>query len=361
MSNIVVIGAGVSGLTTALLLSRNPNYRVTVVAKHMPGDYDVEFTSPWAGANYMPHAHRFANEAEKKYEQNTWPELKRLAEDVPESGIHFQDIVVYERNKDAGSASGKHFRALARPDSWFNTVAPNFRVLSSAELPRTVDSGIGFTSVCINTVQYLPWIISQCVRQGCTIHRANLRHILDAGKLHHTGQEADLVVNCTGLLASRLGGVMDKDVVPARGQVVVVRNDPGMMVAVSGTDDGEEELCYIMKRATGGGTVLGGTYQVGNWESQPDHSTAVRIMQRAVELCPALTGGRGIEALDIIRHGVGLRPTRISGVRIEKEKIGDTWVVHNYGHGGWGYQASYGCSTAAKELVDQALTAKANL
>ena len=46
--------AGVAGLTTALLLSRNANYSITVAAKHMPGDYDIEYASPWAGANYLP-------------------------------------------------------------------------------------------------------------------------------------------------------------------------------------------------------------------------------------------------------------------------------------------------------------------
>lgn len=46
--------AGVVGLTTALLLSRNPKYSITIVAKHMPGDYDIEYASPWAGANYLP-------------------------------------------------------------------------------------------------------------------------------------------------------------------------------------------------------------------------------------------------------------------------------------------------------------------
>lgn len=43
-----------AGLTTALLLSRRSGFDVTVVAKHMPGDYDIEYTSPWAGANYLP-------------------------------------------------------------------------------------------------------------------------------------------------------------------------------------------------------------------------------------------------------------------------------------------------------------------
>jgi len=46
--------AGVSGLTTALLLARRREHTITVVAKHMPGDYDIEYTSPWAGANVMP-------------------------------------------------------------------------------------------------------------------------------------------------------------------------------------------------------------------------------------------------------------------------------------------------------------------
>jgi hypothetical protein len=49
-----IFRAGVAGLTTALLLSKNPEYNIVVAAKHMPGDYDIEYASPWAGANYMP-------------------------------------------------------------------------------------------------------------------------------------------------------------------------------------------------------------------------------------------------------------------------------------------------------------------
>ena len=56
-------------------------------------------------------------------------------------------------------------------------------------------------------------------------------------------------------------------------------------------------------------------------------------MKRAVELCPSLTGGKGLEHLSIIRHSVGLRPLRAGGPRLEKEKVLDTWIVHNYGHG----------------------------
>jgi D-amino-acid oxidase len=109
-------------------------------------------------------------------------------------------------------------------------------------------------------------------------------------------------------------------------------------------------------RAAGGGTILGGTYDIGNWNPNPDPNIAVRIMKRAVELCPALSGGKGIEGLDIIRHGVGLRPYRKGGVRVAADRttFGDgTIVVHNYGHAGWGYQGSYGCAEGVVELVNQ--------
>lgn len=209
--------------------------------------------------------------------------------------------------------------------------------------------------MCINTAIYLPWLVSQCLANGVVFKRAVFAHILDAASSDiHPAGKVDLVVNCTGLMASKLAGVEDSSMYPARGQVVIVRNEAGKMLDVSGTDDGSSEACYVMTRAAGGGTILGGSYQVGDWESQPDPNLAIRIMKRAVHMCPELTNGEGIEHLDIIRHGVGLRPVRKGGNRIKKERVGSVWVVHNYGAGGAGYQCSYGCAQAAVDLIEEA-------
>lgn len=202
---------------------------------------------------------------------------------------------------------------------------------------------------------YLPWLVGQCRKNGVVLRRGQLKHISEASRLSHTGGKVDVVVNATGLLASKLGGVMDQNVTPIRGQVVVVRNEAPYMVTSSGTDDGDDEVCYVMTRAAGGGTILGGTYSKGQWESQPDPNIAMRIMRRAVELMPEITDGQGVKGFDVIRHAVGLRPHRNGDVRIEKERIGDTWVVHNYGHAGWGYQGSYGCAEDAVALVGDIL------
>jgi len=84
-------------------------------------------------------------------------------------------------------------------------------------------------------------------------------------------------------------------------------------------------------------------------------------MKRCVDLCPSLTDGGGIEKLSIIRHGVGLRPVREDGPRVEKDVIEGVKVVHQYGHGGFGYQSSYGSADAARKLVKQALSCHAKL
>lgn len=44
---------------------------------------------------------------------------------------------------------------------------------------------------------------------------------------------------------------MDRNMVPARGQTVLVRNEVEEMCDNSGTDDGDDEVCYVMQRAAG--------------------------------------------------------------------------------------------------------------
>lgn len=79
--------------------------------------------------------------------------------------------------------------------------------------------------------------------------RGEFAHICHAADAHHSGNGADLVVNCTGLSARTLGGVEDADMVPIRGQTVLVRNETGgIMYNIDKTD---KEPAYIMQRAAG--------------------------------------------------------------------------------------------------------------
>lgn len=244
--------------------------------------------------------------------------------------------------------------SLFDPKPWYSNLFSDYRELPKDQALPGYESSALYTGVCINTAIYLPWLVGQLLKNGAVFKRASLSHIGEAKALSHTGKPATVIINTTGLGSLRLGGVQDSNMGPVRGQVVVVRNESTPMFICSGTADGPGEELYLMQRAAGGGTILGGTYDHGNWESQPDPNIAARIMSRVVAARPEIAGGKGVAGLDVVRHAVGLRPYRKNGVRIEKEKLdADTWIIHNYGHGGWGYQGSYGCAADVAALFDE--------
>ncbi|WP_026463997.1 FAD-dependent oxidoreductase [Adhaeribacter aquaticus] len=49
----------------------------------------------------------------------------------------------------------------------------------------------------------------------------------------------------------------------------------------------------------------------------------------------------------VIKETVGLRPYRLSGPRLEVQKLGSKTIVHNYGHGGSGFSLSWGTGNIA--------------
>jgi D-amino-acid oxidase len=148
------------------------------------------------------------------------------------------------------------------------------------------------------------------------------------------------VVNATGLAAGRL--CADPAVFPARGHVVLVAN-PGLDVSVR--DEGDPAgVTYVHPRSHD--VVLGGTYEPGRWDVEPDPGDRAAILRRCTALVPELAGA------PVIGERVGLRPGRRGGPRVEAEMVGGGRVVHAYGHGGAGMTLAWGC---ADEIADLAL------
>ncbi len=54
----------------------------------------------------------------------------------------------------------------------------------------------------------------------------------------------------------------------------------------------------------------------------------------------------------VVRETVGVRPHRSRGFRVGLEVMGDTRVVHHYGHGGGGFSLSWGTGEIALALLD---------
>jgi hypothetical protein len=84
--------------------------------------------------------------------------------------------------------------------------------------------------------------------------------------------------------------------------------------------------------STGIGITLFHVRGLTDRDSEVDPNLAHRIALQCVKLAPELTDGKGVEGLDIVRHNVGLRPSRRGGPRLEAENMpGIGLVVHNYG------------------------------
>lgn len=100
----------------------------------------------------------------------------------------------------------------------------------------------------------------------------------------------------------------------------------------------DKDTTYVFPRGPHNGVILGGCRLDNDWSGEVNPEFAEDIKRRCCALVPEL--GKP-EDLRVIQHGVGLRPSRKGGARIEREKVGRATVIHNYGAGGAGYQASW--------------------
>lgn len=347
-TKVVVVGAGVVGLTTALQLKRsNSNYDVTIAAAHLPGDKSLVYASPYAGANWLS----FASKDDKRLQELDKPgyfEFQKLADD-PQSGVrrcpnslYYSQLALAQVN---GQATALHH--------WFGDFA-NERVLSREKLlPGTV-YGLEFDGFVISVPIYLHYLLQRCFELGITLRRVSfLTSIDEALNLHSSGKKADLVINCAGLMAYRMEGVNDASRnFPVKGQTILVRNNIDRVICVEGFQD-PSEMLYMFPRKEGG-TLLGGSFLQENWDPQEDKALSNRISQRAVTLVPEIIdpAKSNPPVLDVVEVNVGLRPFREGGMRIEVDAKRQ-WLIHNYGAGGGGYQGSYGFAQKVVELAAQ--------
>lgn len=341
-ANIVVVGAGVVGLTVALQLKRaNSNYNITIVANHLPGDKSIDYTSPIAGANW----HSFALQNElllQKIDQEGYDEFMKLSQD-PKLSIWQVDNVNYFT---------EHYQGERVP--WFSKTVKDYEDFSESVLPDGITSGFKFKGVIISVPFYLQYLLLSNFDIGNQVKRVSkIKHIEDARKLHSSTNLADYVINCSGILVNDLQGFVDKsENFPIRGQVVHVRNNCEVATSVEGFTDFKDELLYIFPRKEGG-TIIGGCFQENSKNSQEDPALTRRILNRALKYAPELVDpnfNNNPSDFDIVSVNVGLRPFRRDGPRIEKD-TDKPWLIHAYGAGGGGYQSSYGISRIVLQLL----------
>jgi D-amino-acid oxidase len=311
VSDVVVLGAGVIGLSTAsALLDRG-------LAVEVWFREDVQATtSAVAGAIWQPYL------VEPRDRVLGWAAvgyrvLQELAQD-PATGVRMVRVV-------------EVLPAGAPIPEWMALV-PGARRIGADEVPDGCAGGAAAEVPLCETPVYLPWLRARVAANGARFVRR------EAQDLAEGFAAAEVVVNCTGLGARELCG--DRALRAARGQVVCVEN-AGLHEALLDESDAKAPV-YLLPRS--GDVVLGGTVGMDDERLAVDAADTASIMQRCARLW---AGARGAKVRAV---KVGLRPWRPQ-VRLEAERHGDRLVVHNYGHGGAGFTLAWGCAAEVAGLV----------
>ncbi|KAJ7669024.1 D-amino-acid oxidase [Mycena rosella] len=357
---IVVVGAGVVGLTTAVHIQERGGYHVSVLAEILPSDpKNIKYTSHWAGAHHVSSAG--TDVRQQKMDQETFKTMWELsAPGGPAEGcflrIHEEEYFL------KGIANYEALQTM-----------PDFKALPSSSLPPDSAEGISFSTLTIDSPVYLNYLMSRFLAAGGSIVRGAVQHIaqvVEGGAGIFNGRKylasPSAVVVCVGLGARTLGGVEDKDVYPIRGQTVLLRA-PWVRFGRAISNKGGLWTYIIPRRS--GDVIIGGIKVENDWYPVPRPETTLDILQRGFALCPELAPPEiraqrepVLEDLQsiIIEEGCGLRPARKGGIRLEVEWANGqdqkkVPIVFNYGHGGYGYQSSWGSATLALELLEKAL------
>ena len=299
MGRVIVVGAGVVGLTCAVRLLE-AGRRVDVVARDLP----LETTSAVAAALWYPYR-ALPQDRVTAWAATSYAVFEALSHDE-RTGVRMLTGTEVLRERSA--------------DPWWRAAVPSLD--RETALPPGYADGWTFVSPVVDMPVHLRWLAGRIEELGGTLTRMNLSALPGDGTL---------VVDATGLGARHFGA--DRSVTPVRGQVVVVEQ-----VGLDRWTLDAGGLTYVVPRAAE--VVVGGTDEEGEWSRTPDPVTAAEILHRATALVPELEGAR------VRRHKVGLRPARPE-VRVERSEN----VIHCYGHGGAGVTLSWGC---AADVVDLA-------
>jgi D-amino-acid oxidase len=303
MSEVVVIGAGVVGLTTAVTL-QEVGHRVRVVSAERP----ERTTSAAAGAVWYPFAVG-PPEAVSRWARATRAWLLALARDVPEAGVDV--ITVRECAADA-----------RRP--WWAEAIEGLRLVEGPQ-PSGARLAWEFEAPRAEPALHLRWLESRLERP------------IEIGRVDRLDDvPGDLVVNCTGIGARRLTG--DTSLRALLGQTVLVEPGEVDMRAMYGDERDLSAMLYVIPRRAE--VVIGGCAipLEGDAIPPPDQALRAAFLERAA--------AAGFRHGRLLRDAVGLRPVRPE-VRVERAGR----IIHHYGHGGAGYTLARGSAAEVAALA----------
>ncbi len=306
----LVVGAGVSGLSSAIRLLEN-DWEVTIWSS----EFSPNTTSDVAAALWYPFLSAPVGKT-NVWGSETYNVLKVISR-FPQTGVSMTQTYEYFREE--------------QPDPSWKQSVDGFKRLNG-NLPEDYIECFSFITPVIEMPIYLKWLMNRYEELG------GKQKVKKVDNFSNITDKSDLVVNCTGLESKNL--LNDSEVYPVRGQIIRVKTDIKEMYL----DQQISTLAYIVPRSED--MILGGVAQNNDWSLETRIEDREDILEKCCKLIPELRNA------EIIEDMVGLRPGR-SEVRLEKEILLGRPMIHNYGHGGSGVTLSWGCADDVVELANE--------
>ena len=251
-----VVGSGVIGLSTARVL-QDAGFSVTIYARDVPPNT----TSNMSGAQWTPTSvfndDRVGSDFRAQYVRAATLAYRRFQTLLDEDyGVRWIE------NYDCHDAAASPF--LANPSAHvIDGLFPEVVTYGPARHPFPTRYATRFLTMLIEPNRYLRALQRDFLLRG---GRTVVRTFSDVGQM--LAVDEPLVMNCTGLGAKAL--FADDQLEPIRGQLSVLAPQPSIdYLTLHGGR-------YMFPRSDG--IVLGGTFQHGNANLEPDEATIRTIV-----------------------------------------------------------------------------------
>jgi glycine/D-amino acid oxidase-like deaminating enzyme len=247
---VAVLGSGVVGLATARLV-QEAGFPVSIYAAALP----PETTSNIAGGQFHP-AYAFNEDA-------VAPEfIARFTSALDYSWRRFQIMV----GDEYGIRWLPTYVEADSPESkLIASFPPINRMLAPAEHPFPWAGTLRYDTMYIETGRYLRQMARDVQIAGGKIEVRKFTTPTDIAALSE-----NLLFNCTGLGSRDLFN--DQELRPARGQLAILEPQPEVQYAFTGGPG------YMFPRPDG--IILGGTFELDQWDTTPQPATIARIVAR---------------------------------------------------------------------------------
>jgi D-amino-acid oxidase len=349
---VVVVGAGVSGLTSALTLAR-AGAEVEIVAEKFGSDLVSVVAGAlweWPPAVCGYHRDQTSLARSKAWAMESYGIFAELARDSS-TGVFMRRSNFYftheqtARELDKMNELAPKVRGFVRDRGLAdaNGIDPAFGVVDAyAHLAPMID-----------TDQYMGWLRRQVEDAGVRITQRRIEgRLSDQEQALRAEFHAGAIVNCTGLGAMQTRGA---PMYPLRGALVRAINDGSRMPKIDEAHcvphpEGStaQDMIFIVPRGEKM-LLLGGLTEEDEWSLDiglHNHQPVRDMYRRCLDFMPVLEQAR-LDCEEPVR--VGLRPVAKGNVCLERES--GTRIVHNYGHGGSGFSFSWGCAREVAAIV----------